>query len=123
MARSAGKSAIVRGMGWPYSKKHDHSHDNHGLPACQKCRYYAYMSVTAEKVAEVLALSDQDRAYLARRLIASLDSTVDADAETKWEQVIARRSREIETGQVECRPVEDTVREIRSKLHARRQPS
>ena len=81
------------------------------------------MSVTAEKVAEVLALSDQDRAYLARRLIASLDSTVDADAETKWEQVIARRSREIETGQVECRPVEDTVREIRSKLHARRQPS
>jgi hypothetical protein len=30
-------------------------------------RYCLHMSVTAEKVAEVLALSEQDRAYLARR--------------------------------------------------------
>jgi putative addiction module component (TIGR02574 family) len=81
------------------------------------------MSVTAEKVAEVLALPERDRAYLARQLIASLDSTMDAGAETEWEQVIARRSREIETGQVQCHPVEDTVREIRNTLHARRQPS
>ena len=37
----------------------------------------------AEKVAEVLALPAQDRAYMAHQLIASLDDTVDADAETQ----------------------------------------
>ncbi len=81
------------------------------------------MSVAAEKVAEMLALPQSDRAYLARQLIASLDDTVDADAETEWQEVIDRRSREIEEGKVNCRPVTETVREIRAKLHARRQPS
>jgi putative addiction module component (TIGR02574 family) len=81
------------------------------------------MSVTAEKVAEVLALPAQDRAYLARQLISSLDDCVDEDAETQWLGVIERRSREIEEGKVECRPVAATVRDIRARLHARRQPS
>ena len=81
------------------------------------------MSIAAEKVAEVMALSEQDRAYLARQLIASLDDTVDADAETQWQEVIDRRSGEIEQGKVNCRPVEQVVRDIRKKLHARRQPS
>ncbi len=81
------------------------------------------MSITAEKVAEVLALPAQDRAYLARQLIASLDDTMDADAETQWQEVIDRRSREIEEGNVSCRPVEQVVQDIRNKLHARRQPS
>jgi len=81
------------------------------------------MSVTAEKVAEMLALPQSDRAYLARQLIASLDDTVDADAETEWQEVIDRRSREIEEGKVNCQPVTETVRDIRAKLHARRQPS
>ncbi len=81
------------------------------------------MSITAEKVAEVLALPAKDRAYLARQLIASLDDTVDADAETHWQEVIDRRSREIEESKVICRPVEQVVQDIRNKLHARRQPS
>jgi putative addiction module component (TIGR02574 family) len=81
------------------------------------------MSVSAEKVAEVLALPAQDRAYLANQLLSSLDDTVDADAEAQWQEVIERRSREIEEGKVTCRPVEETVRDIRAKLHARRQPS
>lgn len=81
------------------------------------------MSVPAEKVAEVLALPEQDRAYLARQLIASLDDTVDADAETQWNEVIDRRSREIEEGKVTCRPVAEAVKDIRTRLHARRQPS
>jgi len=41
------------------------------------------MSIAAEKVAEVLALPKQDRAYPARQLIASLDDTVDIDVETQ----------------------------------------
>jgi putative addiction module component (TIGR02574 family) len=81
------------------------------------------MSIAAEKVAEVLALPEQDRAFLARQLIASLDQTVDPDAETQWLDVIDRRSREIKEATVSCRPVEQVVQDIRKKLHARRQPS
>ena len=81
------------------------------------------MSVAAEKVAEMLALPVQDRAFLAHQLIASLDDSADLDAETQWRDTTDRRSREIEQDQVECRPVAETVRDIRAKLHARREPS
>ena len=81
------------------------------------------MSIAAEKMAEVLAWPEQDRALLARQLIASLHNTVESDAETQWHAVIDRRSREIVDGTVSCRPVEQVVRDIRNKLHARRQPS
>ncbi len=81
------------------------------------------MSIAAEKVAEVMALPEQDRAFLARQLIASLDETVDADAETQWQEVIERRSREMEQGRVDTRSEETVIRDIRSKLHARRQTS
>ena len=81
------------------------------------------MSIAAEKVAEVLALPEEDRAFLARKLIASLDHTMDDDAETQWLEVIDRRSLEIEQGNVTCQPVEKVVQDIRTKLHARRQPS
>jgi len=72
------------------------------------------MSIAAEKVVEMLALPEQDRAYLARQLIASLDDTVDADAETQWHAIIDRRSREIEEGKVSCRPVEQVVQDVRA---------
>jgi putative addiction module component (TIGR02574 family) len=77
------------------------------------------MSIAAEKVAEVLALPEEDRAYLARQLIASLDETVDADAETQWQEVIDRRSREMEEGRVDAGSEEEMVRDIRRKLRAR----
>jgi hypothetical protein len=63
------------------------------------------MSIAAEKVIEMLALPEQDQAYQARQLLASLDDTVDADAETQWHAVIDRRSRETEEGKVSRRPV------------------
>ena len=77
------------------------------------------MSIAAEKIAEVLALPEQDRAYLARQLIASLDSTLDNDVETEWQEVIDRRSREIDEGKVHCRPVDQVMQKIRDRLHAR----
>ena len=46
------------------------------------------MSVAAEKIAEVLALPIQDRAFLVHQLIASLDNVVDVDAEAEWREVI-----------------------------------
>lgn len=81
------------------------------------------MSVAAEKVAEMLALSPEDRAFLARRLIASLDEMTDAEAETQWRDAIDRRSKEIEEGRVQCRPVENVIEEIKAKLDANRRSS
>jgi putative addiction module component (TIGR02574 family) len=92
------------------------------MKTCQnarKRRYFGRMSIAAEKVAEVLALPEQDRAFLARQLIASLDDIVDADAETQWQEVIERRSREMAEGRVDARPEEEVIRDIRAKLHAR----
>lgn len=86
-------------------------------------RHFCRVSIAAEKVAEVPALPEQDRAFLARQLIASLDDTMDADAETHWREILDRRAREIEEGKVSRRPVAKVSREIRGKLHARRQPS
>jgi putative addiction module component (TIGR02574 family) len=85
--------------------------------------YSSVMSIAAEKVAEMLALPEQDRAFLAHELIASLDRETDPDAETEWREVIDRRSREIVAGQVTCRPADEVVADIRKKLHARRQSS
>lgn len=45
----------------------------------RKRRCLDRMSIAAEKIAERLALPEQDRAYLARQLIASLDDIVDAE--------------------------------------------
>ncbi len=81
------------------------------------------MSIAAEKVAEVLALPEEDRAFLARQLIASLDETVDPDAETQWNEVIDRRSREMAQGKVDARTEEEMLRDIRTRLHARHPPS
>jgi len=81
------------------------------------------MSIAAEKVAEVLALPEEDRAFLARQLIASLDDTVDPDAETQWDEVIDRRSHEMAEGRVDARPEEEMIQDIRRKLHARRPTS
>ncbi len=81
------------------------------------------MSIAAEKVAEVLALPEEDRAFLARQLIASLDETVEPDAETQWNEVIDRRSREMPEGKVDARTEEEMLRDIRTRLHARHPPS
>jgi hypothetical protein len=77
------------------------------------------MSIAAEKLAEVLAWPEQDRAFLARRLIASLDQTVEPEAETEWNEVIDRRSREMAEGRVDSRSEEEMIRDVRARLHAR----
>jgi len=76
------------------------------------------MSIAAEKVAEMLVLPEHDRAYLAHELIASLDNVVDDDAEQQWHEVIDRRSREMAEGNVDARPEDEMIRDIRAKLDA-----
>jgi hypothetical protein len=77
------------------------------------------MSIAAEKLAEVLAWPEQDRAFLARQLIASLDDTVEPVAATEWNEVIDRRSREMAEGRVDTRSEEEMIQDVRAKLHAR----
>ena len=80
------------------------------------------MSIAAEKMAEVLAWPEQDRALLARQLIASLDNTVEPDAETQWNEVIDRRSREMAEGRVDVRSEEEMIRDIKAVMHLHRRP-
>ena len=70
-------------------------------------------------MAEVLAWPEQDRAFLARQLIASLDEAMEPDAETQWNEVIDRRSREMAEGRTDTRSGEEMIQDIRTKLHAR----
>jgi putative addiction module component (TIGR02574 family) len=78
------------------------------------------MSVVAEKIAELMALPIKDRAFIARELIASLDDTVDEDAETEWNEVIDRRTKEMAEGKIDARPQKEVIKEIRAKLDAAR---
>lgn len=52
------------------------------------------------------------RAELASRLISSLDTTADADAESAWEREIERRLREIDEGHVTMVPWEVVRQEL-----------
>ncbi len=75
------------------------------------------METTMTEIAnDILQLPLRDRAFLAHRLIQSLDHLSDADADALWLPEIKRRSAEIADNRVECRPVETVVATIRRKL-------
>lgn len=82
------------------------------------------MSLTVEqKLAEALALPREDRAFLARQLIVSLDERRDADAETEWREVIDRRTREMREGKASAVSTQEVLRRIRARLDANRKTS
>ena len=69
-----------------------------GSAACFHC-YNAHMTQNAsELLSRALALSEEERAELASTLIESLDTVVDDDAESAWQQEIARRLEELASG-------------------------
>ena len=73
---------------------------------------------------DILELPESDRAFLAHRLIQSLDFEIDQDAEALWMEEIDKRSTEIRKQSVHCRPIGDVITDIRRKLKdARSQPS
>ncbi len=53
-----------------------------------------------ELLQKALALPDSERAELAGTLIASLDPTRDPDVDAAWQEEVARRFREVQSGQV-----------------------
>jgi putative addiction module component (TIGR02574 family) len=72
---------------------------------------------TSELLKQALTLSDKERAELASNLIDSLDPTVDADAELAWQEEIARRLEEIESGRVKTIPWDEVRRKGRALLN------
>jgi putative addiction module component (TIGR02574 family) len=60
--------------------------------------------LSQELLNDAMRLPDAQRAALAAALIESLDNDVDASAEAAWSTEIARRLREVESGQVKTIP-------------------
>ncbi|MBC8243770.1 MAG: addiction module protein [Verrucomicrobia bacterium] len=78
------------------------------------------MSIQADKLAEqLLTLPSSDRAQVARRLIASLETKTEPteEVEAAWRQEIAKRTQELDEGLVETTPAGQVIAEIRQRLH------
>ena len=73
----------------------------------------------SELLKHALTLSERERAELASNLIDSLDPTVDADVELAWQEEIARRLEEVESGRVKTIPWEEVRRKGRALLDGR----
>jgi len=68
------------------------------------------MTATAKKLAEtVVLLPPEDRAYLAERLLASLEET---DLEQQWVDEAKRRRDEVRAGAIRPIPAEEVYRRI-----------
>lgn len=72
---------------------------------------------TQELLQKALALTEEERAELAGSLMESLDSTMDADAESAWQREIAQRLAELDSGKAKT----TGWREVQSQLTARLQ--
>ena len=66
------------------------------------------MRTTAEKiVTEALSLSPHARAFVAERLIESLDASPGAELSPAWRDEVRKRCREMDEGRVELREAAD----------------
>ena len=66
------------------------------------------MSITAEKiVTEALSLSPHARAFVAERLIESLDASPGEALSPAWRNEVQKRCREMDEGAVELREATD----------------
>ena len=63
-----------------------------------------------------LALSEAERAKLARDLIASLDGPTDDDVAEAWDIELCRRINEVESGKAQLLDVEDALARIRARI-------
>lgn len=61
---------------------------------------------------DAMSLSERDRADLAARLIASLDTAVEQGVESAWADEITRRLAELDRGEVSLIPWPDARRQI-----------
>jgi putative addiction module component (TIGR02574 family) len=73
----------------------------------------------ADLLKKALALPAEARAALAGSLLESIDGTVDASAEEEWNQEIAKRIEELDSGKVKPVPWDEARRQISAILHGR----
>ena len=76
-------------------------------------------AVLDELKAQVLKLSPPDRDELLSALIASLDGEPEGtpgEIARAWDEEIARRIAQLDSGEVETVPFEDVMAELRAKL-------
>jgi putative addiction module component (TIGR02574 family) len=77
------------------------------------------MSNEANKLLDsVLRLAEEDRATIAEHLIASLDRVTDDNAERMWQEEIAKRIMEIDSGTVTLVPWEEARKRLRGTYRA-----
>jgi putative addiction module component (TIGR02574 family) len=74
---------------------------------------------TSEVFEAALALSDDDRAKLAEKLVESLDGELDPDAETAWAAEIERRLARIDAGQASSLSMDEALARLRRAARAR----
>jgi hypothetical protein len=72
------------------------------------------MSVDELK-AEALRLSPEMRAYLARELLASLDTLSDAEMEKLWIDEAVRRDDDLDRGTARAFPVDEVLGRVRAR--------
>lgn len=75
------------------------------------------MSTIIEKlVADALSLGPEARAFLAERLIESLDETPDAVLSSAWREEVRRRCRELDDRAFELRDAADVFERAQTSL-------
>jgi putative addiction module component (TIGR02574 family) len=71
---------------------------------------------TSNLLQQALALSEEERADLACSLLDSLDPTVDEAATVAWDQEIARRIADLDSGRAKTIPWDEVRGRMLSKL-------
>ena len=66
---------------------------------------------------KALALPENERAELAGNLLSSLDTAIEQDVDANWQQEVARRLEEVQSGKVETIPWEEVQQKGRKLLH------
>ena len=75
------------------------------------------MSTTVDKiVSEALSLPAQARAFVAEKLIESLDAEPDGEISPAWREEIRKRCLQVDEGLVELRDAEDVFDKAHSAL-------
>jgi putative addiction module component (TIGR02574 family) len=77
---------------------------------------------THDLLQKALALPESERAELAGNLLSSLDTTVDQDVDAAWQQEVARRLDEVQSGKVETIPWEEVQQKGLELLSGSRVP-
>jgi putative addiction module component (TIGR02574 family) len=74
------------------------------------------MAAVVERLAqEALALSDRERAQLARKLLLSLEGPADEGVNAAWDIEIEKRVERIREGTAKGRSAEEVSRDIRAR--------